>query len=612
MAWSGDGHRLLTAGVDGSARLWDGRSGAAIATLQAGQVPILAAALDLGGRLAVTGDAVGTIRVFDLARRRQVAALESGGAIGSIAIDGDEVLTAGDSGAAMLWRLPRGRLVRSLVHGDRLDQAVFSPDHRWIATAGRDGTARVWNRATGDLVTTLRGHQGAVRSIAFDPGSSRLVTASDDRTAAVWDRASGRRIALFVGHPGPVASARFSPDGKRVVTASLDGSARVWKVSDFYRTGGLGPVTGPCFRDDTAPGVHDSRFAALACAGGVQVWDLERGARVAVVAPDGRGDGAASSAAAAAAARKPGPAAVDDAGERVATAWGRVATIHALPDGRVLDRVTAGGAITVIEWMPGADSGRALLIASEDGVVRIWRRGRPAVTLRGHRGAVTAAAFSPDGHLVATGDQAGGLRLFDLRTGALVAQVGTGNPAQGLVLSPDGAILAAVPAEPAIDPTLWDVRRRRRIADLSGHVSSIFGLRFSRDSARIVTASGDGVARIWQARSGRLLGVLGGSPQYLTGASFDPDGELVVTTGGDGALRFWDATSFRLMWLLDTGEPGRDVRFLDRSHLVSRALAGGIAFWTLDRPDRSLPALERMVRCLEPAGDRETFSRPCP
>ena len=71
----------------------------------------------------------------------------------------------------------------------------------------------------------------------YSPDGTRVVTASVDGTARVWDAATGQPLTSSLAHQGWVVSAAFSPDGRRVVTASLDKTARVWNVA--FDTGTL-------------------------------------------------------------------------------------------------------------------------------------------------------------------------------------------------------------------------------------------------------------------------------------------------------------------------------------------------------------------------------------
>jgi hypothetical protein len=126
------------------------------------------------------------------------------------------------------WRL----MLRG--HEGIVFSAAFSPDGTRIVTASADGTARIWDAATGNEIKVLRGHESSVNSAAFSPDGRRIVTASADNTARIWDAATGNEIKVLRGHGIDVNSAAFSPDGTRIVTAAgelfstQDNTARIW------------------------------------------------------------------------------------------------------------------------------------------------------------------------------------------------------------------------------------------------------------------------------------------------------------------------------------------------------------------------------------------------
>jgi WD40 repeat protein len=81
------------------------------------------------------------------------------------------------------------------------------------------------------MITKLEGHSDNVWSAVFSPDGQRVVTASDDGTARVWNAATGQVIAKMEGHSGDsLDSAAFSPDGQRIVTASDDYTALIFRI----------------------------------------------------------------------------------------------------------------------------------------------------------------------------------------------------------------------------------------------------------------------------------------------------------------------------------------------------------------------------------------------
>jgi WD40 repeat protein len=98
-----------------------------------------------------------------------------------------------------------------------------------VVSAGNDGTVRVWTWATHAKPVVLRGHQGAVLSVAFSPDGHRVVSTGNDSTLRVWTWAAPGEPVVLYRHPIPFAgtSAEFSSDGQRVVSGGQDWTVRV-------------------------------------------------------------------------------------------------------------------------------------------------------------------------------------------------------------------------------------------------------------------------------------------------------------------------------------------------------------------------------------------------
>ena len=141
-------------------------------------------------------------------------------------------------GTVQVWDLPSGkRLLELRGHVGRVNSAAYSPDGRWIVTAGDDLSVRRWDAQTGGSLARMTGHEEPVTSALFSADGRWIATASLDRTARLWATprpaaAAGTEESLIVlrGHRQSVTASAFSPDGRLVATGSEDETVRTWEM----------------------------------------------------------------------------------------------------------------------------------------------------------------------------------------------------------------------------------------------------------------------------------------------------------------------------------------------------------------------------------------------
>ncbi|HRI61981.1 MAG TPA: hypothetical protein PK228_19715 [Saprospiraceae bacterium] len=107
-----------------------------------------------------------------------------------------------------------------------LVEVVPSNTGNYLVAWDKSNTAQIFN-TEGAVITTLSGHNEAVRFACFSPDDSQILTCSRDNTARLWDL-KGRQLAVLEGHSANVQNGSFSSDGSFILTRASDGTARTW------------------------------------------------------------------------------------------------------------------------------------------------------------------------------------------------------------------------------------------------------------------------------------------------------------------------------------------------------------------------------------------------
>jgi RNA polymerase sigma factor (sigma-70 family) len=211
---SADGKLLARIGADGTVGVWEIPSGRSRWTLEDAR----------SGMAHASGQAFQDL-VF-AANGRRLAALKAG-------------TSREDPPAAsvFLWDLDRGKLVRRLDGLKGLSAlVVLAPDGRTLATASQDGTAALWEIATGkERLRLLTGVAGPLTALAYSPDSARIIAAGPKRTLWCWDAVTGERLGQHRGDQSDVGVLAFAPDGRKFVSGGRDGTLLLWDVANFQK-----------------------------------------------------------------------------------------------------------------------------------------------------------------------------------------------------------------------------------------------------------------------------------------------------------------------------------------------------------------------------------------
>jgi len=619
VAFSPDSRLLASGSNDHSARLWDVASAREVARL-VHDGPVSSAAFDPSGAYLATGSKDGKMRLFKAEFKpaggeavieeivdfkqaeevREVAFSPDGLYLAGVSTDGGILVAnvqkramhhkwfAGDSGLglafsrdgkklatanggyAFVWDVGTSSKVFQATHAESrseagapqswIDDVAFSPDGNYLATGGRDRTARVWNIESGQEWVRLK-HESPVDTVEFGHDGGTLSTGSP-YGARLWEVPSGRERWRVAGGNEIVA---FSPDGNLVASGGSEGFVEVLNLS---RGDQVARMANPEAVEIVAPSPDGSKLVVTDRKGGMLLWSssgeliatskqLVYGAKRVAFSEDGRFI--------AASARSPYLGVVNVAEGLTATTLAKFDEIgDPLVNSRYIAATTSDHTRVRI-WessggreLPPVDAdnvdklefdgtGKFLAIRQWDsrakiGVIRIWDVAQSRETGRLSIQGVGDFAISPEGRFLALNswEKAAGkpsgnhyLEVWDLTSATRVCRI----PKDGAAGYPAfyGSGLLTI-ASDSRTVEMWEVPTGNLKARLP-HEDNIDGIRIAPMDGVLATLSA-GLVYVWNLSTGELMTQLAAAGRIVD-FKFTPDGRRLLTGNDEGIAALW-------------------------------------------------------------------------
>jgi len=537
-----DGRQLATGAADGAIKLWALPTLQQMGTMrQVERVQEITYAPD-NTWLAST-DKAGIAHIWDSQTQEKLLDVIHDKRVNSVAASPDSrwVLTASDDGTAQIWDVDSREQITHVSQPPWVNRAVFRFDGATFVTAGSDATARIWDSRTGaELVRFV--HDEPLSDVAFSPDGALLATASEDDTARIWDTMTGKEL-LRVRHEGDVNRVQFDTRGTTILTASQDGTARLWEVAsgrEIMRMTHADGVRGIAFN-----GEHP-QLATGSQDGTARSWAIpSQGVTVQNDADIWDADFAPDG-------HRIATASQDTSG---LTAWVWNAEtgeqIVRLPDHRIW--------VSAVAFSP---NGRELATGDNDGNTRIWELSPVQELARfSEPDGVTALTYRKDGSELATGNLSGEVRIWSPPSTDAKQQLfypGAGEITD-LAYANDGrSLLISDKRGVARIQNLLDWTQALEVSHDGKPVNSVA---FSPDERHFATAGADRTVRIWDSESGdEVMPRLVHRDEVLA-VAWSPDNKWLASGAADGTLRLWDAETGHELFRIQYPHPVTVVEF---------------------------------------------------
>jgi len=240
VSWCPSGTDCVASGsLDGTVRIWEPSKGKCLVTCQGEGGYVYCILWKPDGSAIAVGSTDGITRIFHSKTGACMVLCEShAGPVTSLAWGPGEAYLASGShdGCALVWNARTGLKVSSCSTSSRVYSVAWRTDsHRpRLATASHDGLASIFDASLGVCMAKCEGHAGAVYVVTWSETSSErswLASAGQDGTIRIWE-ATGQCLAVHLGHAGCIVSLCWSPDGNRLASGSEDGLAKIWPVTE--------------------------------------------------------------------------------------------------------------------------------------------------------------------------------------------------------------------------------------------------------------------------------------------------------------------------------------------------------------------------------------------
>ncbi len=485
-----------------------------------------------------TGSSDGTVKLWSTNGDTlfQTLPMPDGGSVFSLAFspDGSQLAVGTGMHGVWLYDVATGTVVRQFEGLTGTIMSIsFSTDGR-IAAGDNMGDIAVWGVVPGGVPLAVIAHGYAVRALLFSADNNHLLVGGVIfNTVAIYPSTGGGPVGSFAGNGADIYSLALSPAGNVLVSGGADGTIRVWDYATRVLT-------------NTVPNVHDGMavkcLAAftdevgrlLAVSGGgdnmVKVWELSTGALE--VGLSGH-TGAVNSV-----ALVPGQKRViSGSADMTAKIWGDNGG-QPPPQDKSVATFPHGAPVLGVAASPAGDT--AATIAGES--IYLWGEAGNLLTVNPDLGQLSAIAYSPDGSRIAVG----GTRYVQVLDAATLSNgqlfQGLQAAVKSIAFNPTGSLIAA--GDSAGNLYVWNVTGPTpgsvlwRKVELGGAVN---GVAFSPDGAFVVAGGGFGNygARLFDAATGAPGNNFYGHTGPITGLAFSSSGDKLVSSSVDGSIRSW-------------------------------------------------------------------------
>ena len=521
--------------------------------------------------------------------------------------DGKFIASAGADGMIKFWAID-GTLIKTIkAHTNKITSLSFSPDGKIIASASNDNTIKLWKSDGVSTIKTIDTIQP--NSVSFSPNGKIIASGSTkEKNIKLWS-SDGNLLKTFPEVDPKLENSNsrvsFSPDGKMLVSTGFETTVNLWSIDGKFLRDIQGHNPYRVWDANFSP--DGKTLATAATDGSVKLWDMDRilpDKKVGVLPEIFKSDE---------------PIAGFSPDGQIFASVNNDYSINIRNLNGSLISILRGHKKKILSLTFSLDS-KFIISTDENGVIKIWNKNgdlvkditleslkAKAFPAQGHKSGVMDISFSPDGKIFASAGLDGNVKLWN-QDGSFLKTLGEIN---GLVswvnFSPDNRIVVAGSDNGTIK--LWNTDGTLiKTLDVN-KPNAVNQVGFSPDGTMFISAHGDKTIKLWK-RDGTLINTLTGHSNFVYSVVFSPDGKTIASASADNTIKLWNLNGAELNTLKGHSAAVLRVSFSpDGKTIASGSADKTVKLWNLNGKEmKTLQGYDNSVIDIKFSPDGQTIA----